>query len=101
MAPIDVHQHLRPEALLEAVARRRRPPRIRRRSDGWVLGIHGEGEWPVDLRDHDPNRRAALLDAHDVDRALVAPSSPLGIEALPADEAGPLLEAYHAGVGEL
>jgi 6-methylsalicylate decarboxylase len=101
MATIDVHQHLWPEALLEALARRRRPPRIRRRSDGWVLRIHGEGEWPVDLRDHDPDRRAALLDAHHIDRALVAPSSPLGVEALPADEAAPLLEAYHAGVGEL
>jgi len=101
MSTIDVHQHLWPEALLAALARRRRPPMIIRRGDGWTLRIHGEGEWPVDPRDHDPDRRAALLDAHDVDRALVAPSSPLGIEALPPDEAAPLLEAYHAGVAEL
>ena len=32
---------------------------------------------------------------------LVAPSSPLGIESLPAAEAQPLLDAFHAGVLEL
>ena len=34
-------------------------------------------------------------------RALIAPSVPLGIEALPAAEAEPLLEAYHDGVAAL
>jgi predicted TIM-barrel fold metal-dependent hydrolase len=32
---------------------------------------------------------------------LLAPSAPLGIEALPAPEAEPLLEAYHQGVAAL
>ena len=61
----------------------------------------GEVETPLDLSDHDPGRRAALLDADGLDRALVAPSTPLGIEALPAADAEPLLAAYHDGVAEL
>jgi predicted TIM-barrel fold metal-dependent hydrolase len=72
-----------------------------RRGAGWALALAGEAEAPVDLADHDPDRRAALVRADGLDRALVAPSTPLGIEALPADEAEPLLEAYHAGVGAL
>ena len=39
--------------------------------------------------------------ADGIDRALVALSSPLGIEALPAGEADPLLAAYHDGVADL
>jgi len=101
MATIDVHQHLWPEPLLAALARRRREPRLLRRGDGWTLRMHGEGDWPVALADHDPELRLRALDAHGVDRAIVAPSVPLGIEALPADEAGPLIDAYHAGIAEL
>jgi 6-methylsalicylate decarboxylase len=41
------------------------------------------------------------VDADGLDRALVAPSVPLGIEALPRGEAEPLLEAYHDGVAAL
>lgn len=51
--------------------------------------------------DHDPDRRAALVEADGLDRALIAPSSPLGIEGLPAAEAEPLLAAYHEGVAAL
>src|SRR3954469_9855334 len=69
--------------------------------DGWRLRLRGEPEAPVDLGDHDPGRRAALVEADGLDRVLVAPSTPLGIEALPAAEAEPLLEAYHGGVGAL
>ena len=61
----------------------------------------GEGDWPVDLADHDPDRRVRALDAQGVDRALVAPSVPLGIEALPPEESAPLIDAYHAGAAEL
>jgi predicted TIM-barrel fold metal-dependent hydrolase len=72
-----------------------------RRRDGWTLRLHGEPEAPFDAADHDPDRRAALVAADRLDRALVAPSGPLGIEALPAREAEPLLAAYHEGVAEL
>jgi 6-methylsalicylate decarboxylase len=98
---IDVHQHLWPEALMAALARRRRPPMLRRAGRAWMLRVSGEPEWPVDPADHDPARRARLMEADSLDRAVVALSSPLGIEALPADEAAELLDAYHAGVAEL
>jgi 6-methylsalicylate decarboxylase len=101
MATIDVHQHLWPEPLLAALARRHRPPRLMRHGDGWTLRMHGEGDWPVALADHDPEMRLRALDAHGVDRAIVAPSVPLGMEALPTDEAAPLIEAYHLGAAEL
>jgi predicted TIM-barrel fold metal-dependent hydrolase len=101
LTTIDIHQHLWPEPLLAALARRRRPPRLMRRGDGWMLRMDGEDDWPVAFADHDPDLRLRLLDDLGVDRALVAPSVPLGIEALPADDAGPLIEAYHAGAAEL
>ena len=97
----DIHQHLWPEPLLRELSRRREPPRLERRARGWVLRLSGEPEAAVDLADHDPERRAALLAGDGLERALVAPSVPLGIEALPPDEAEPLLEAYHDGVAAL
>jgi hypothetical protein len=98
---IDIHQHLWPEPLLRELSRRTEPPRLERRATGWVLRLQGEPEARVDLADHDPESRAALVDADGLERALVAPSVPLGIEALPPDEAEPLLEAYHDGVAAL
>jgi 6-methylsalicylate decarboxylase len=97
----DIHQHLWPEPLLRELSRRREPPRLERRATGWALRLRGEPETPLDLADHDPERRAALVGADGLERALVAPSVPLGIEALPPSEAEPLLEAYHDGVAAL
>jgi 6-methylsalicylate decarboxylase len=96
---IDIHQHLLPEPLLRELSRRREPPRLVRRATGWVLRLNGEPETAVELADHDPERRAALVGADGLDRALVAPSVPLGIEALPEPE--PLLDAYHEGIAAL
>jgi predicted TIM-barrel fold metal-dependent hydrolase len=98
---IDIHQHLWPEPLLSALSLRCEPPMLVRRGAGWALGLSGEPEEPVDLADHDPDARAALVRADGLDRALVVPSTPLGIEALPAGEADALLEAYHEGVRAL
>jgi predicted TIM-barrel fold metal-dependent hydrolase len=98
---VDIHQHLWPEPLLQALSRRGEPPMIERRGTGWIARLQGEPDAPLELADHDPGRRAALVEADGLDRALVAPSAPLGIEALPAAEAEPLLAAYHDGVAEL
>jgi predicted TIM-barrel fold metal-dependent hydrolase len=97
----DIHQHLWPEPLLRELSRRTEPPHLQRHAGGWALRLHGEPEAAVDLADHDPDRRAALVDADGLERALIAPSVPLGIEALPPGEAEPLLEAYHDGVAAL
>jgi 6-methylsalicylate decarboxylase len=98
MPAIDIHQHLWPEPLLSALSRRREPPMLVPSAGEGLVRLRTEPEASVDLADHDANHRAALVHADGLDRALVAPSLPLGIEALPADEADPLLEAYHEGV---
>ena len=101
MTAIDVHQHLWPERLLSALAARRHPPRLVRAPAGWELLLDAEPPSPILPTDHDPERRATLVEADGLDGALIALSSPLGIEALPAGEAEPLLEAYHEGVQAL
>jgi hypothetical protein len=98
---VDVHQHLWPEQLFAALARRRQPPMLRRDGGRWMLRLDGEPEQPVDPADHDPDRRAALVRADDLDVALVAPSSPLGIESLAPDDAASLIGAYHDGAAQL
>jgi hypothetical protein len=98
MPATDVHQHLWPEPLLGLLAARQRPPRLRRGGDAWELELAGEPTARFDVRAHDPAARAELAAGDGLDRVLVAPSSPLGIESLPAAEAQPLLDAFHAGV---
>ncbi|MGI5130620.1 amidohydrolase [Pseudonocardia sp. CA-107938] len=89
----DVHQHVWPASLIDALRARRRPPYL----DGWTLHLAGEPPYAVDPADHDPALRADRVTAAGFDRALVSLSSPLGIEYLPAGEAAPLLAAFHEG----
>jgi hypothetical protein len=98
---IDVHQHLWPEPLLAELTRRREAPRLRRRDGSWVIEVPGEPDYAVRLTDHDPDRRAELVLADGLDRAYVALSCPLGIEALPPGAARPLLDAWHEGAAAL
>ena len=98
---IDIHQNLWPESLLAELGRRRGAPRLRRRRDGWVVEVPGEPDAAVELTDHDPGRRVDLLRADGLDRAYVALSTPLGIEALAPDAARPLLDAWHEGAAAL
>jgi hypothetical protein len=97
----DAHQHFWPESLLSWLARRTAPPRLTRAGGGWELELAGEPPAPLAAADVDPVARAALAAADGLGRVLVAPSLPLGIEALPLGEAEPLLDAFHAGVLEL
>jgi predicted TIM-barrel fold metal-dependent hydrolase len=98
---IDVHQHLLPEPLLEALERRRTAPRIRRGRSGWVLEVAGEPPSSLDLSEHDPDARARRADDDALDHALVALSSVLGVEALEPEENGELLDAWEIGAREL
>jgi hypothetical protein len=99
MPATDVHQHLWPEPLLGLLAARSEAPRLRRRGSGWELEVAGEPAAPFDPAAHDPGARAALAQTDEIERILVAPSSPLGIETLPG--AQPLLDAFHDGVSAL
>lgn len=94
---VDIHQHLWPEVLIEALRARRTPPRLR----GWTLELPGEPDSRIDPAWHDAEARAAQATADGLDLALVSLSSPLGIETLPADDAGDLLDAYHDGTLDL
>lgn len=96
---VDLHQHLWPEPLVEALRRRRTGPRL----DGWTLHLDGEPPYAVNPADHDPvARRAAADGTHGPDGlVLVSLSSPLGLEALPVDEATPLLDLWHDGAAAL
>jgi predicted TIM-barrel fold metal-dependent hydrolase len=94
LRPIDVHQHLWPAALIEALRGRSEPPLLR----GWTLHTSAEPPYEVRAGDHDPVARAALDPDTEV---LVSLSTPIGIEALAPDEAAPLLDAWHTGVATL
>ena len=94
----DVHQHLWPEGFVSALAARSQAPAVRRDGRGWIMRVPGESDSPFGPATHDPVTRAAGLRAAGHDRALLCMSTPLGIEALPEDEARPLLDAWHDGV---
>jgi len=92
---IDVHQHLWPPALVDALRRRTSAPRL----VGWTLHLPAGPPRPVREADHDVAARRAL-DAG-LQAALVSLSGRLGIEDLPPDQAAPLLDAWHLGAGQL
>ena len=97
MSTIDLHQHLWPEPLVEALRDRTHAPYLR----GWTLQTDGEPASELEPADHDVARRVALDVDAGVDLACVSLSAPLGIEDLPADEAAPLLDAWHDGAAGL
>jgi 6-methylsalicylate decarboxylase len=102
MHRVDVHQHLLGAPLIEELARRRRPPKlVRAPGDGWTLRLAGEPDSALPAAAVDAHARRADLERDGIDRALVALSGALGIEALPAEESAPLLDAHQRGVEAL
>ena len=97
MPTIDVHQHLWPEAFVQALARREQPPRLR----GSVLELVGEPPCEVDLGAHDLDARISLLDRNEIDVAVVSLPATFGFGDLPEDEERDLTDAYEAGILEL
>lgn len=90
MTAIDLHQHFWPEPLLEALARRERPPRL----SGAVLELDGERASEIDLGAHDLAARLALLDRCEIDVAVISLQPTLGLD----DE---LVDAYERGIREV
>lgn len=97
MPTVDLHQHLWPEQFVEALTKRRRPPRL----SGSVLHLAGEADSEVDFVAHQLDTRLALLDRHEIDVAVISLPPTLGVAELHADEAAELLAAYETGIREL
>lgn len=97
MPAVDFHQHLWPVELVELLAGRSEPPRLR----GTVLELVGERASEVDLVAHDLQARLALLDRCELDKAVISLPPTLGIDELPEDEAAELVAAYERGILEL
>jgi hypothetical protein len=93
----DVHHHLWPPALTEALRGRTAPPALHE----WRLSLAGEPDYDVVPVDHDIDRRARQAREDGLEVAIVSLSSTLGIEQLTPEAAGPLLDAYHDGALEL
>jgi predicted TIM-barrel fold metal-dependent hydrolase len=89
VATYDLHQHLWPPSLIEALRTRSERPRLR----GDTLELP-TGDWPAGLATHELETRLAALDEKGIDVAVV--SCPPTLEL---DES--LAEAYHAGILEL
>jgi predicted TIM-barrel fold metal-dependent hydrolase len=98
---VDVHQHIWTTALLARLAARQMPPMVRRSNGRTVLHSRAEQPYLIDVAPEAPERRAALVRSDGLDLALIAISSPLGIEALPRDSALELIEAHLDGVTAL
>ena len=98
---IDLHQHLWPIQLTDALRRRTTPPFLEERDGTVVLRLEHEPDGVVDLSRHELDARIASLDEAGLDRAVVSISSPFGIESLPVSEAEELIAAYHEGIAEL
>jgi hypothetical protein len=94
---VDVHQHLMPAQLIEALRRRTTAPRLR----GWELELPGEPIYAVRPSDHDVHLRATEAAADGLALSLVSLSSALGVEHLYPGQARELIDAFHEGALEL
>jgi hypothetical protein len=95
---VDLHQHVWTTPLLDALARRDRLPFVRRTDGLTVLQSGGELPYVIDVAAESAERRAQLLEVDGLKRAVVALSSPIGIEGLPHDAAAELISAHLDGV---
>ncbi|HXY81915.1 MAG TPA: amidohydrolase family protein [Gaiellaceae bacterium] len=93
MPTYDLHQHLWPGPLVEALSARTSPPCLR---DGMLL-IEPEGAFEIDPAVYGLEACIAGLDRAGIDVAVVSCPPTLGIERLPDEEAEPLRQAYHDG----
>ncbi len=98
---VDVHQHIWTPPLLDALAERDSLPFVRRPGGRTVLYCAGERPYVIDVEAEAVGARASIVTREGLDLALIALSSPIGIEALPRSEAIDLIDAHLQGVGRL
>ncbi|MFN8223427.1 MAG: amidohydrolase family protein [Gaiellales bacterium] len=96
MLRYDLHQHLWPPELIHALRRRNAPPLL----SGSEL-VTPEGAFRFDPRQHEPERRLAVLARDELDVAVVSLQPSLGIETLPTAERDELESAWLEGIGGL
>src|SRR3954452_17942349 len=101
MLRTDVHQHLWSEPLVGALARRSRPPFIRRSGHVWELSVPGEAPSTIDVVGDAVATRGALVHLDGLDLAILSLSAVLGVEGLVRDEAADVIAGYETGVAEL
>ena len=97
MFAVDLHQHLWPEPFLEALRRRTRAPYLRDRQ----LVIQGAPAYELRPGDHETGRRIEQDRKAGIGLACVSLSAPLGIESLPREQAGALIDAWHGAALDL
>src|SRR5438309_7139648 len=98
---VDVHQHIWTQPLLQQLAARDALPMVRYTDGAPVLYAAGEQPYVIEAALRRSEQQAGLLVRDGLDLALVAISSPIGIEALPSDHALELIEAHLDGLAEL
>jgi 6-methylsalicylate decarboxylase len=98
---VDAHQHIWTKSLLHALAARTELPLVRREHGLTVLHSTAEQPYVIDVGSEAPHERAARVRHDGLDRALIAISSPIGIDALPRDGALELIDAHLTGVLQL
>jgi 6-methylsalicylate decarboxylase len=96
MPVVDLHQHLWPEAFVSALSGRTAVPYLR---GSEVVLI--EGEFELDLREHELERRLGALDRDGTELAVVQLQTTIGLEALAPDERAELVEIWENGTREL
>lgn len=96
MPVVDLHQHLWPEGFVAALAGRTAVPCLR---GSTVLLV--EGEFELDLREHELDRRLAALDRDGTELAVVSLQTTLGLDLLPPDERAVLVSTWEDGTREL
>src|SRR5579875_620629 len=95
---IDVHQHIWTTALVDKLAERDTLPLVQREQGLTVLHSAGELPYIIDVESETPERRGVCVADDGLDLAVVAISSPIGIEALPREAALELIDAHLDGV---
>lgn len=96
MPTYDLHQHLWPEAFVDALRARRSLPLL----DGDEL-VTAAGRFAIDPSANGLERRLRLLDELGIDVAVISLQTTLGLEALAEEERERLEQAWADGVTEI
>ena len=89
----DLHRHVWPDELVDALRERTAPPCLR---NGTL--VLEDGEYELEAHDYSPARCLESIERDGIEIAVASCPPTLGIEALEPEEAEPLLAAYHNGM---